>query len=156
MTNSLKKFFGAFALATILLLAPFAGQVEASSITNTTKSLTGIKYASGGTTTRGFDCSGYVSYVFSKHGVKTPRTSSGMYGSGASVSKANLQTGDLVFFNTSGRGVSHVGIYIGNGNFSHASSSRGVMVSKLNDPYYWGSRYVGAKRLSGTNSVAFK
>jgi cell wall-associated NlpC family hydrolase len=156
MINSLKKILGAFALATIILIVPFAGQVEASSMVNTAKSLTGIKYVYGGTTTNGFDCSGYVNFVFNKHGVSTARTASGMYGSGSSVSKSNLETGDLVFFNTSGRGVSHVGIYIGDGNFSHASTSKGVMISKLNDPYYWGSRYVGAKRLSGTNSVAFK
>ena len=61
--------------------------------------------------------------------------------------KTNLETGDLVFFNTSGKGVSHVGIYIGDGKFSHASTSRGVRVDKLNDPYYWGKRYVGAKRI---------
>ena len=77
-----------------------------------------------------------------------------MYASGTTVKKAKLETGDLVFFNTSGKGVSHVGIYIGEGKFAHASTSKGVRVDKLNDPYYWGDRYVGAKRISGVNPVA--
>jgi len=77
-----------------------------------------------------------------------------MHASGTSVSKANLETGDLVFFNTAGNRVSHVGIYIGDGKFAHASTSKGVRVDKLNDPYYWGERYVGAKRISGVNAVA--
>lgn len=56
--------------------------------------------------------------------------------------------GDLVFFNTSGKGVSHAGMYIGSGKFIHASTSKGVRVDKLNDPYYWGNKYVGAKKVA--------
>jgi len=77
-----------------------------------------------------------------------------LYASGKAVNKANLETGDLVFFNTTGKGVSHVGIYIGNGEFAHASTSRGVRVDKLNDPYYWGDRYIGAKRVANLDEVA--
>lgn len=154
----LKKAFSIIAMSILLLVAPFAGQADAStnvtSITKTATSLTGIKYRYGGTTKAGFDCSGYVGYVFNQHGVKLARTSSGMYASGKSVKKSNLQAGDLVFFNTTGRGVSHVGIYVGNGKFAHASSSRGVRVDKLNDPYYWGKRYIGAKRVIGSTNVA--
>ena len=83
-----------------------------------------------------------------------PRTSAGMYSSGTSVSKRNLKAGDLVFFNTSGKGVSHVGVYIGNGKFAHSSSSKGVSIAKLNDPYYWGSKYIGAKRVAEVTQVA--
>lgn len=108
----------------------------------------GIPYRYGGTTTAGFDCSGYTSYVFKQLGISIPRTSAGQYGVGTAVSKSNLKVGDLVFFNTSGRGVSHVGIYIGNNNFIHSSTSKGVSVASIYDPYYWGKRYIGAKRVA--------
>src|SRR5690606_24141935 len=61
---------------------------------------------------------------------------------------SDLQPGDLVFFNTSGKGVSHVGIYLGDNKFISATTSGGVEIDSLNDPYYWGSRYVGARRVA--------
>lgn len=108
----------------------------------------GIKYVYGGTTTSGFDCSGYTQYVFKQLGISIPRTSGGQYSQGTPVAKANLQVGDLVFFNTSGSGVSHVGIYVGSQKFIHASTSKGVVVTSINDPYYWGKRYIGARRVA--------
>ena len=119
-----------------------------SQLISTASKYKGIKYVYGGTTTSGFDCSGYTQYVFKQLGISIPRTSSGQYSQGKSVAKANLQVGDLVFFNTSGRGVSHVGIYVGNQKFIHASTSQGVTVTNLNDPYYWGKRYIGARRVT--------
>ena len=154
----MQKTVTIIAMTLLLLVAPFVGQAEASSkshpLSKTATSLIGVKYVYGGTTTRGFDCSGFVGYVFDKNGINLPRSSSGMYSTGTAVSKTNLSTGDLVFFNTSGRGVSHVGIYIGDGKFAHASSSRGVRVDKLNDPYYWGKRFVGAKRIANVTTIA--
>src|SRR6185437_9341328 len=127
---TLKKTITIIAMSFLLLVVPFAGQAEASSksvaISKTAISLEGIKYSYGGTTTSGFDCSGFVGYVFERHGINLSRTSSSMYASGTAVNKADLETGDLVFFRTSGKGVSHVGIYIGNGKFAHASTSKGV------------------------------
>lgn len=149
-----KKVITIFLLAILFVTAPFAGNTEASSTVNskeliaTAKDLVGIKYRGGGTTKAGFDCSGFVSYVFKDIGVDLPRTSSGMHATGTKVEKKNLTSGDLVFFNTTGKGVSHVGIYIGDGKFIHSSSSKGVKIDKLNDPYYWGKRYVGAKRVA--------
>ena len=157
----LQKPFAIFALSLVLLVSPFIGQAEASSsdsaaISETATSLKGIKYKYGGTSKAGFDCSGYVQFVFKQHGINLSRTASGMYATGTKVAKTDLTVGDLVFFNTRGKGVSHVGIYIGDGNFAHASSSKGVKVDKLNDPHYWGKRYVGAKRITGVTEVASK
>lgn len=147
-------------LALFLVVAPFTNQAAASSGINSTQLVSvankvmGTKYVWGGTTTKGFDCSGFIGYVFKNVGVSLPRTTAGMYVTGTSVSKNNLRTGDLVFFNTTGKGVSHAGIYIGNGKFAHSSSSKGVSVSKINDPYYWGSKYIGAKRVASVSQVA--
>jgi cell wall-associated NlpC family hydrolase len=104
----------------------------------------GVPYVFGGTSTSGFDCSGFVQHVFAMLGIDLPRTADAQYDFGRPA-VGGPRAGDLVFFDTYG-GVSHVGIYLGQGKFVHASSSRGVMVSRLADSY-WASRYVGAKRL---------
>ncbi|WP_235753835.1 C40 family peptidase [Psychrobacillus sp. INOP01] len=161
MTSLFKKIITIFSLTVVLAAGTFAGNTEAAStvasneIVSSAKSLVGIKYRYGGTTKTGFDCSGYIGYVYKSKGIYLARTAAGMYNSGKTVNKANLAVGDLVFFNTSGKGVSHVGMYIGSGKFIHASTSKGVRVDKLNDPYYWGKKYVGAKRVA-TVTVANK
>ena len=114
----------------------------------------GTKYKYGGTTTAGFDCSGYVRHIYKQFGVNLGRSTSDMFGQGQSVAKANLQVGDLVFFKTTAAKVGHVGIYIGNGKFVHSSTSKGVIVTNLNDPYYWGKRYVGAKRVGNVATLS--
>nr|WP_106783672.1 C40 family peptidase [Lysinibacillus timonensis] len=120
-----------------------------SGLTNTAYKYIGAPYQFGGTSVRyGIDCSAYTQLVFSKLGINLPRTSGEQYNEGSYVSKSNLQAGDLVFFNTSGRGISHVGIYIGNNKFISATTSRGVAIDSIYDPYYWGNRYVGAKRVA--------
>lgn len=138
-----------FFLLSMLPNATEASYTSATSskIVSDSKALIGTPYKWGGTTTSGFDCSGYMVYVFKKSGLSLPRTTTEQMKLGIAVSKSNLKAGDLVFFNTSGKGVSHAGIYIGNNNFIHASSSKGVMISSINDPYYWGSKYIGAKRV---------
>ena len=141
-------------LSVLLVTAPFATNTEAASsvdkneLVATAKDLIGIKYRGGGTTKAGFDCSGFVSYVYKDLGVSLPRTSSGMYASGSKVNKSDLASGDLVFFNTSSKGVSHVGIYIGDGKFIHSSSSKGVESRRSIYAPPSGARYVGAKRIA--------
>lgn len=143
-------------VALLISVAPFmttqASAATGSQIANTANSLLGVGYLAGGTTPSGFDCSGYTSYVYKKHGITLPRTSVSQYSAGKSVSKANLQAGDLVFFNNLGPGVTHVGIYTGNGKFISAESE-GIATSSINDPYYWGKYYIGAKRIISSVTV---
>ena len=110
-------------------------------IIGTAMALQGVPYVFGGTSPGGFDCSGFVQYVFRNAGIQIPRMADEQYY--ASRKTAVPREGDLVFFTTYMPGVSHVGIYIGGDNFVHASSSRGVTVSSLKDSY-WAPRYVGA------------
>ena len=118
----------------------------AKSITDTALNYIGVPYRFGGTTPKGFDCSGFVQYVFNKHAKKLPRTADAQFKVGKSIFKGELKRGDLVFFTTYEPGVSHCGIYLEDGKFIHASSSHGIMISKLND-FYWKSRFVGARRI---------
>lgn len=126
--------------------APSSQQGKASAIIATSKQYIGVKYVFGGTTPAGFDCSGFVQYVFAKHGISLPRVSRDQYKIGTSVAFSNLQPGDLVFFSLAKNGVvDHEGIYIGNGQFINAASSKGVTIYTLGT--YWKSAYVGAKRV---------
>ncbi|MGP3788331.1 C40 family peptidase [Paenibacillus sp. 1A_MP2] len=86
-----------------------------------------------------------------KYNIDLPRTSQMQAKSGIKVEMEDLRTGDLVFFNTSGRGISHAGIYIGDNSFAHSSSSRGVTISRLSEKYYK-ERYVTARRVVSQNN----
>lgn len=119
---------------------------EAKAIVETAKACVGVPYAWGGESMKGFDCSGLVQYVFKQNGITLGRTCVKQYQAGMPIGKDDLIPGDLVFFqNTYTSGLSHVGIYIGDGEFIHASSN-GVMVSKLSSAY-WTSHYYGARRI---------
>ena len=118
-----------------------AGRVIAASM-----DYLGVPYVFGGTSPYGFDCSGYVQYVFAKSGISLPRTADVQYEVGTPISTTDLVSGDLVFFSTYTYGASHVGIYLGDNKFIHASSSRGVTVDSLGSSY-WSSHYIGARRI---------
>lgn len=109
----------------------------------------GTPYVYGGSGPGGFDCSGFVSYVYGQYGYQLPRTAAGMAGVGTVISKENLQCGDLVLFQgTAGPGITHVGIYVGSGQFIHSSSGRrrGVVYSSVYDSYYT-AHYYGGRRI---------
>lgn len=129
-------------------LASASGGTAGESIVRTASRFRGVRYRWGGSSRSGFDCSGFTRYVFRhKAGVELPHSASAQFRRGQPVSRSELKPGDLVFFQTYRRGASHVGIYIGNGKFIHASSAGGrVRVDSLNDGYYR-RRYLGARRV---------
>jgi hypothetical protein len=139
-------------LAVILLVPVIAVDTARASsigdeIVSKAKEYQGVPYQFGGTTTSGFDCSGFVRHVFRDFGVELPRTASLQQGVGTYVAKSDLQPGDIVYFaNTYQAGISHNGIYIGNNKFIGSQSSTGVAVTSLNSSY-WGPRYHSAKRV---------
>jgi cell wall-associated NlpC family hydrolase len=111
------------------------------------KQFLGIPYVWAGRSPGGFDCSGFVWYVYNHFGIHLPRMADGQFETGAAVGRRSLVPGDLVFFSTYEPGPSHVGIYIGGGKFIHASSGAGeVTITPLSKQYYV-ERYIGARRL---------
>ena len=115
-------------------------------IAGTALALRGVPYRNGGADPSGFDCSGFIWYVFGQHGITVPRTVTQQFEHGVEVDAGQLAAGDLVFFRTAGDTVSHVGMLIGGEEFVHAPSSRGeVRVERLGSSY-WASRFAGAKR----------
>lgn len=109
--------------------------------------LLGIPYRFGGHTPHGFDCSGLVGYAYRQFdGRKLPRTTEDLYRYGDKVKADVLASGDLVFYETSGRRPGHVGIYLWDGWFLHSAYGEGVTLTRLDDPYYE-HRFIGARRL---------
>lgn len=110
-------------------------------------SLLGCPYVYGGSGPRSFDCSGFTMYVFAQVGINLPHNAAAQARLGVPVSREQLAPGDLVFFSCYGRpGIEHVGIYVGDGKFIHASSRAGVKYSSLYEPYY-AANYKGARRI---------
>jgi len=115
----------------------------------------GTPYRRGGTSRQGVDCSGLVGVLYGQQGLEMPRTAAEQFAGGTPVALGDLQPGDLVFFrDTYKRGISHVGIFLGEGRFIHAAGHRrGTIVSELSRPYYR-NRYAGARRIAPQQSLA--
>ena len=119
----------------------------AYSLTSTALGLRGAPYRNGGSDPSGFDCSGFVRYVFGQHGIAVPRTVTEQFHAGRQVDQQHVEPGDLVFFTTVAPGASHVGISLGGDEFIHAPSGAGeVKVERMSAPY-WATRFVGARRV---------
>ena len=112
----------------------------------------GTPYRLGGTTKKGVDCSAFSQFLFAAvYGLSIPRTAREQYNLTSRISRTELIEGDLIFFNTRG-GVSHVGVYLQNNKFVHASTSGGVMISDIFDEY-WERKFAGVRRLKNQESV---
>ena len=123
--------------------------VSGSEIVAQARTYTGTAYRSGGASPGGFDCSGFVQYLFGQAGIALPRTAESQFEVGEPLRPKDITAGDLVFFRTEGRRVSHVGIATGDGGFIHAPNARSrVRVDRLDTPgTYWVERYAGARRV---------
>lgn len=122
----------------------------------------GIEYEWGGTTPEGFDCSGYLQYIYREVGVYLPRVARNQAKAGIPVSREDLQPGDILYFERTGHRdnvkITHSGMYIGNDEFIHAARSEGVTITNLPESNYWNSRYLGATRViidDGTTGQTF-
>lgn len=126
-----------------------ASESTAQKIIDYAKRYLGVKYAWGGTTPKGFDCSGFVKYVYAQFGVTLNRVAADQAKQGTAVKKANLQPGDLVFFDTNGgrNRINHVGLYIGGGKFIQASSGASdVVISSITEGFY-SKTFMTARRI---------
>ncbi|HTM26199.1 MAG TPA: C40 family peptidase [Vicinamibacterales bacterium] len=126
---------------------PTPNAAIAYSVAGTALSLRGAPYRNGGSDPTGFDCSGFVRYVFSQHGVNVPRTVPELFRAGRQVTANQIEPGDLVFFTTVAPGASHVGIAIGGDEFVHAPSRTGEVRVEHMSGSYWSPRFVGARRV---------
>jgi cell wall-associated NlpC family hydrolase len=128
-------------------LEPAPSSADGYALAGTALSLRGAPYRSQGSNPSGFDCSGFVQYVYQQYGLAMPREVREQFQTGRKVDADQLEPGDLVFFTTVAPGASHVGIAIGGDQFVHAPSERGVVRVEQLSTTYWRTRFVGAKRV---------
>lgn len=143
----MKKKLVGFALSLAMFCSVSVGSAFAETpLSSAVNAGLGSPYKWAGTTTNGFDCSGYTSWVFDKFGIDLPRSSKSQAQAGQWIAPDQLLPGDLVFYNTSGNGISHVGVYVGDGKFYHSATNKGVTISEMSESYY-ANRYVTARRI---------
>ena len=140
--EALKNFRGASSISRGKI-----DQRKAEMIISLGKQYLGVPYVWAGRSPGGFDCSGFIYYIYNQFGISLPRMADGQFEVGIPVGRQELQPGDLVFFSTYEPGPSHVGIYLGNEQFLHASSGAGyVTITPMANPYHR-DRYIGARRV---------
>lgn len=116
---------------------------DRNQIIKTAKKYIGKKYTYGGKSAKGFDCSGFVMYVFKENGIMIPRMSKNQFKKGKKINKSKALKADLIFFRIKGNRISHVGIYLGNKKFIHSpSSGKKVSISSIENPY-WKKKIAG-------------
>jgi len=120
------------------------------SVVATALALRGTPYRNGGSNPSGFDCSGFVQYVFAQHGRALPREVKDQFQLGKRVDRDDVKPGDLIFFQTVSKGASHVGIALGGDEFVHAPSARGVVRVEKYTGGYWAARWIGARRITAS------
>lgn len=132
------------------------GKADADELLSSAMGFLGVAYRFGGTSPTGFDCSGFMQYIFRKaYAVNLPRTSAEQAAMGTPVSRADLQPGDMVFFRTAGSRISHVGMYVGNNRFIHAPrTGKRIEITSLSNKY-WDSKYATARRVKRNNAQQF-
>jgi len=149
-TDGWYKVDGGYISAEYTVIADPSSSSKGQEIADYALQFVGYPYVYGGSTPKGFDCSGFTKYVYAQFGYSINRTASNQLDNGTPVSMAELQPGDLVMFqkySNSSKRASHVGIYIGGGQFVHASTAKvGVIVSNMSDAYYT-TGFVGGRRL---------
>ncbi len=129
------------------VVVPPGSVVRGATIAAEARTYAGAAYRAGGDNPAGFDCSGFVQYLYRHAGIVLPRTAESQFDVGRSLRPRDVEAGDLVFFRTEGRRISHVGIATGHGTFIHAPNARSrVRVDRL-DAAYWSDRYAGARRI---------
>ena len=133
---------------------PRAAAPEDRSLIATALSFRGTPYRNGGSDPSGFDCSGFIQYVFAQVGLGLPREVHEQYKVGKKLDEDDLKPGDLVFFHTVSKGASHVGLMVGDDQFVHAPSSKGVVRVEHLSSSYWAPRFVGGRRVPAEPAVA--
>jgi cell wall-associated NlpC family hydrolase len=130
--------------------------VLARALTNRATLLLGTPYRTGGADPRGFDCSGFIEWVFAAEGIAVPRTVAELYSVGYPVPRQQIEPGDLVFFATTASGPTHVGLALDNGDFVHAPNARGrVRLDRLATPY-WAARFLGGRRITAQSASGIR
>lgn len=124
-----------------------SGVVDGYALTSTALALRGTPYRSGGGDPTGFDCSGFTQFVYGQYGIRLPREVKDQFHVGKAVKADEVSAGDLLFFATTGRKATHVGIAVGGDEFVHAPSSTGVVRVERLSQTYWSRRYLGARRI---------
>ena len=151
MKNRAVRICAVFGLLFLLLLLEIsaAGKNRRENLVNTAKSFIGTKYVRGGKSASGFDCSGFVMYVYGQYNIKLPATSEGQYLAGKPVLLKDAIAGDIVCFKIHGKKISHVGIYLGDSKFIHAPvPKKRVKIESINMEY-WKKRFFAVVRIEG-------